>query len=108
MDKVTFVQTYMVDYAKTITITRHHSDDNKMMFYKSSQYSEKIDFTIDILCLNAKENLYINIVVPLDEKFVKMIKKQINQQYRSKDKAIEDNLLRFLESVCPMKFIDLV
>ena len=25
-----------------------------------------------------------------------------------KDKAIKDNLLRFLESVCPMKFIDLI
>lgn len=108
MDKVAFVQTYMVDYAKTITITRHHSDDNKMMFYKSSQYSERIDFNINIPCVNAKESLYINIVVPLDEQFVKMVKQQINHPYRIKDKTIKSNLLRFLEAVCPMKFIYLV
>ena len=108
MDKISFVQTYIVDYAKTISITRNPYDDNKMIFYKSNQYSEKIDFAIDINCLDNKENIHINIVVPLDEQFVKMVKQQINHPYRIKDKTIKSNLLRFLEAVCPMKFIDLV
>lgn len=108
MDKVSFVQTYIVDYAKTISITRNPYDDNKMIFYKSNQYSEKIDFAIDINCLDNKENIHINIVVPLDEQFVKMVKQQINHPYRIKDKTIKSNLLCFLEAVCPMKFIDLV
>ena len=101
---MSFVKTHATDYEE-INIAFHHSENNKMVFYKSVSKFKNIFvfYTYNYFSKNKKRICVdINHNFQIDEEFVKMIKQQINYPYRSKDKTIKDNLLHFWELIFPI------
>lgn len=104
------VQKTIITNDETIGVT-HHCDDNKMMFCKSSSNSKTISFYIKPFDSKFKGKINFDFMrhsFSLDENFIKMIKEQIHQPYRIKDKTTEDNLLHFLDAICPVEFKNLI